>query len=71
MGFIAALSITLGAVVLYERAHNRSDEVAIGCVAVALLGLVISIVIAPWPIQLMMLLGVLLASSSSQMNRAD
>lgn len=69
MGFIAALGITLGAVFLYEKIQSWSVEVAIGCIAVALLSLVVTIVIAPWPIQLLLLLGVLFASSSMQPNR--
>lgn len=61
--FIATLVIMLLALFLYGKVQNVSVEIAVGCVAVAILSLVIAIVIAPWQIQTLMLLGVLLSSS--------
>jgi hypothetical protein len=61
MGFVTALLMTIGATFLYEKAQLRSVEVAVGCLAVALCGLVAALVLAPWPVQLL-LLGILLAS---------
>jgi hypothetical protein len=63
MGFVATLLIMVGAVLLYDRVQQISMEVAVGCMAVALLSLVIAIVLAPWPIQLLLLVGVLLSPS--------
>ncbi len=66
MGFVTALLVTVGATVLYEKAQLRSLELAIGCLAAALCGLLATLVLAPWPIQLLLLLGVL--SSSMRAN---
>ncbi|MBF2050999.1 hypothetical protein [Leptolyngbya sp. 7M] len=63
MGFITALMIMLGSAFLYEKVQTRSVEVAVGCMAVALVSLVVAIVVAPWQIQLLMLLGILLSSA--------
>lgn len=64
--FIATLVIMLVALFLYGKVQAVSVEIAVGCVAVALLSLVIAIVIAPWQIQTMMLVGVLVSSSLSK-----
>jgi hypothetical protein len=61
--FIATLVIMLIALFLYGKVQSISVEVAVGCVAVAILSLIVAIVIAPWQIQTMMLVGVLLSSS--------
>ncbi|MFM7428037.1 MAG: hypothetical protein ACKO7W_24065 [Elainella sp.] len=59
MGFVTALLMTVGATFLYEKTQLRSVEVAVGCLALALLGLVVTLILAPWPIQLLLLLGIL------------
>lgn len=59
MGFVTALLMAVGATFLYEKAQLRSVEVAVGCLAIALFGLVGALVLAPWPIQLLLLLGIL------------
>ncbi|NJO80731.1 MAG: hypothetical protein HC827_21000 [Cyanobacteria bacterium RM1_2_2] len=64
--FIATLAIMLIALFLYEKAQSVCIEIAVGCFAVALLSLIIAIVIAPWQIHTVMLVGVLLASSLSK-----
>jgi hypothetical protein len=61
--FIATLVVMLVAIFLYGKVQNVSVEIAVGCIAVALLSLVIAIVIAPWQIQTLMLVGVLVSSS--------
>lgn len=61
--FIATLIIMLVALFLYGKVQSVSVEIAVGCVAVALLSLVVAIVVAPWQIQTLMLLGLLLSSS--------
>jgi hypothetical protein len=63
MWFIAALLIMLGSAFLYEKSQKMSVEIAVGCIAVTLVSLVIAIVVAPWQIQLMLLVGILLSSS--------
>ncbi|MEL6223861.1 MAG: hypothetical protein AAFR31_14610 [Cyanobacteria bacterium J06627_8] len=52
MLFLAPLIAALGAAFLYGKCEQSSAEMAMICVAVALAGTVITIVIAPWPIQL-------------------
>jgi hypothetical protein len=66
--FIATLFVMLVALFLYGKVHNVSVEIAVGCVAVAILSLVVAIVIAPWQIQTVMLVGVLLSSSLSKLD---
>lgn len=66
MEFVAALMTMLGAVLLYEKVQRVSLEVAVGCLSVALLSLVLAIILAPWQIQLMLLLGIFLSSSLSK-----
>jgi hypothetical protein len=63
MGFITTIIIFVGALFSYRQLHNISVELAVGCMVVALVSLVIAIVLAPWPIQLLMLLAVLLSPS--------
>jgi hypothetical protein len=62
MSFITALLISIGSALLYEKVQLRSLEVAVGCVAVALFSLIVAVVIAPWQIQLLLLLGIWLSS---------
>jgi hypothetical protein len=57
MGFVATLLIMTGAVLLYDRVQQISMEVAVGCIGVALVCLVAAIALAPWPIQLLLLMG--------------
>jgi hypothetical protein len=64
--FIATLVIMLVALFLYRRAQSVCVEIAVGCFAVALLSLLVAIVIAPWQIHTILLVGVLLSSSLSK-----
>lgn len=66
MSFITALLISIGSALLYEKVQLRSLEVAVGCVAVALFSLIVAVVIAPWQIQLLLLLGIWLSSVLSK-----
>lgn len=66
--FIATLVIMLIALFLYGKVQSFSVEVAVGCVAVAILSLIIAIVVAPWQIQTLMLVGVLVSSSLSKLD---
>ncbi|MBE9177885.1 hypothetical protein IQ268_04715 [Oculatella sp. LEGE 06141] len=52
---------TVGAAYLYERSEKSSQEIAIACLAVALAGIFLTLIAAPWQIQLL-LLGVALWS---------
>lgn len=63
MGFVTALMVMFGSVFLYEKSQNISVEVAVGCIGIAILSLVIAIVLAPWQLQLLLLLGVVLSTS--------
>ena len=67
MWFIASIIAVLGAACIYDKAEDSSEEVAIFCVAVALVGVSLALVAAPWPIHLLMLLAVLF--SNRLMNR--
>lgn len=60
MWFIAAL-LTLGATYLYGKSGRTSDEIAIACIPIACCGLLITLVAAPWQIQLLLLAAILLA----------
>lgn len=62
MLFIASIFITLAAAYLYERCARVCTEVAIAAVAVTLIFLVLSLVIAPWPIQFLLLIALLVIS---------
>lgn len=68
MGFLSALILMLGAAFLYGKVQRASVEIAVGCVAVTLLSLVVAIVIAPWPIQMLILIGVLASYSFTKVN---
>ncbi|MEM7771833.1 MAG: hypothetical protein AAGA75_15775 [Cyanobacteria bacterium P01_E01_bin.6] len=52
MWFLAPLITALGAVFVYDKCERSSAEIAIICVAVALGSIILTIVVAPWPIQL-------------------
>lgn len=54
MWFIASFLTALGAAYVYEKYENRSVEIATACVAVALASIVLTLVAAPWPIQLLL-----------------
>jgi hypothetical protein len=62
MWFIASVVAVLGAACIYNKAEQSSEEIAIFCVAVALVGISLALVAAPWPIHLLMLLAVLLSN---------
>ncbi len=61
MGFITAVIVTVTSALLYEHFQRTSMEIAVGCVVVTLISLTVAIVIAPWQIQGLLLLGVLLS----------
>jgi len=52
MWFLATLLAAVGAALVYEKVERVSTEVAIICVAIVLAGAVLTVVVAPWPIQL-------------------
>ena len=58
--FIPALLVSTCAVALYEKLEAISEEGAIACVAVGLVSILTTIVVAPWPFHLLMVLAVLL-----------
>ena len=58
--FIPALLVSTCAVALYEKLEAISEEGAIACVAVGLVSIITTIVVAPWPFHLLMVLGVVL-----------
>jgi hypothetical protein len=61
MWFIISLVTTVGAAYLYERSEKTSQETAIACVAVALMGVFLTLIAAPWQIQLILLMVALLS----------
>ena len=58
--FIPALLVSTCAVALYEKLEAISEEGAIACVAVGLVSIVTTIIVAPWQFHLLMVLTVLL-----------
>lgn len=56
MWFVATLLIAIAAVSVYQKAERISEEVAIGCVAVAIACLFATLIAAPWPVQLVLLI---------------
>ncbi len=62
MWFLASLVTTFSAVYTYRKVERSSAEVAIICVALGLIGVVLSLIIAPWPIQLVLVTGLLISS---------
>ncbi|WP_088893142.1 hypothetical protein [Leptolyngbya ohadii] len=52
MVFLTALCTTIGAAILSDRIGRAFPEIAVGCLSVALLALVVTLVSAPWEIQL-------------------
>lgn len=59
MWFIASVVAAFSAALVYEKAEKSSSEVAIACVAIALVGVSLALLAAPWPIHLLMLVAVL------------
>lgn len=53
MWFLAPLFAALGAAYVYEKFERSSAELAIVCVAIALVSVVLALISAPWPIQLL------------------
>ncbi|MGJ3244971.1 MAG: hypothetical protein ACFE0J_18105 [Elainellaceae cyanobacterium] len=68
MWFIASLLTAIGAAYIYEKSENVSAELAIACVAVALIGSILTIISAPWPIQLVLLVLALFSYRFTKMN---
>lgn len=54
MWFLAPLIAALVAAYVYERFERSSEEIAIVCVAVALVGIVLTLISAPWPVQFLL-----------------
>jgi hypothetical protein len=59
MWFIASLVTTLGAAYAYQKSENFSAEIAMICVAIAIVSLFVTLIAAPWQIQLLLLLALL------------
>ncbi len=59
LSFIIPLVIFLVAVYIFK---NSADEIAYLCAAIALVSLVVSLVLAPWPLQLLLLMIVLISN---------
>ncbi len=59
MWFVTSLLTVVGAAYFYEKSEKYSAEVAMLCVAIAVPGTVLTLIAAPWPIQLLLLLAVL------------
>lgn len=57
--FIPALLVATCAAALYEKLEAIWEEGAIACVAVGLVSTITTIVVAPWPFHLLMVLVVL------------
>lgn len=68
MLFIASLVTSIGAVYLYEKCEKTRAEVAIACVPVALISIVLALVIAPWQIHLLLLVGALVSYNYTKSN---
>ncbi|MGF1514309.1 MAG: hypothetical protein ACFB5Z_11520 [Elainellaceae cyanobacterium] len=52
MWFITSFAIAIGAAWAYARFETVSEELAILCVGVALACVLLTLVSAPWPVQL-------------------
>lgn len=63
--FIPALLVATCAVALYEKLEAIWEEGAIACVAVGLVSIITTVVVAPWPFHLLMVLVVLALKFSS------
>ncbi|WP_339384579.1 hypothetical protein [Oscillatoria sp. FACHB-1407] len=50
---------SIGAAYLYEKCEKTRAEVAIACVPVAIISLLLALMVAPWQIQLLLLVGAL------------
>ncbi len=58
--FIFSLATFLVAVYIFKVSKNSADEIAYLAASIALVSLVVSLVLAPWPVQLLLLVLVLL-----------
>lgn len=63
--FIPALLVSTCAVALYEKLEAISEEGAIACVAVGLVSMVTTLVVAPWQVHLLLVLAIVLLKFSS------
>ena len=61
MLFITALFTTLGTAYLFKKLVVYSQEVAIGCLFVALVAFIVTLIVAPWQFQLLLVIGSLLS----------
>jgi hypothetical protein len=61
MVFITSLVTAIGAAYLYEKSEKTYPLVAIACVPIAMLSLLSLLIFAPWQIQLLLLIGVLVS----------
>jgi hypothetical protein len=59
MEFLTAIVVMCIATFLYQKVQKVSVEVAVGCISVTLISLIVAIVTAPWPVQMVMLVGLL------------
>lgn len=61
MWFLATLFTAVGAAFLYEKCERISTEIAVICVAVILASTIITLIAAPWPLQLGLLIVLLIS----------
>jgi hypothetical protein len=59
MWFIAALCTAVGAAYVYEKSEKTFQTVAIACIPVVIGAGLLALIMAPWPLQLMLLIGIL------------
>jgi hypothetical protein len=62
MWFLLSLVTAISAVYAYPKAERFSAEVAIACVAIGLIGAGLALIIAPWPIQGLLVLSAIASS---------
>lgn len=68
MSFITAMIVMAVSALLYERFQRISLEVAVGCGVLTLISLTVAIVVAPWQIQGLLLIGVLLVPAFTKVD---
>ncbi len=68
MWFIASLLTAVSAAYVYEKSEKSSAELAIACVAIVLASVMLTIIAAPWPIQLVILILALVSYRFTRMN---
>jgi hypothetical protein len=64
MLFFTALCTTIGAALLSDRVGHNFPEIAVGCLSIALLALVVTLVSAPWQVQLLLVVAAIVSYRS-------